>query len=62
MIYRHCLFVGKVAPYSNSKAKPLSLYVPLLRVCKALFFEAQPVIYHNTLIVQDDTAIHEIFD
>ena len=62
MIYRCCLLVGKVAPYADSEAKPLFPYVPVLRVCKAIFREAEPVIYENIFILPHHTAIQKLFD
>lgn len=62
MIYRSCLFVGKIAPYSDSEAKPLLPYVAVLRVCKAIFSEAEPVVYENTFILTHHTAIQKLFD
>ena len=61
-IYRCLLFVGKVAPYSNSEAKALLPYVPVLRVCKAILSEAEPVVYENTFILLYDTAVQKLFD
>lgn len=62
MIYKYCLFVGKVAPYSESKANALLPYVPLLCLCQAVHFEAEPIAYENTFIFSSGKAIQKLFD
>lgn len=62
MIYKYCLFVGKVAPYSGSKAKALLPYVPLLCLCQAVHLEAEPIAYENTFIFSSGKAIQKLFD
>ena len=62
MIYRHCLFVGIVTPYPpSSDAKPILPYVPILRVCKAVLFEAEPVLYENTFVLYNPTDVGNLF-
>ena len=62
MIYRHCLYVGKVTPYPpRSDAKPILPYVPILRVCKAVLFEAEPVLYENTFVLYNPADVGNLF-
>ena len=62
MFSRYCLFVEKVASYSRSKAKTSLPYVPLLRACKAVYYEAESVVYENTFILSRGRAIQKLFD
>lgn len=71
MVYCFCLFVGEVAPYDEChgseshgfKSHDLeSPYVPLLRTCKAIYLEAEPVIYENTFILSDARAVRKLFE
>ena len=62
MVYHCCLFVGEVAPYTESDTKSSLPYVPLLRTCKAVKLEAEPVVYKNTFILSDPDAIEDILD
>ena len=73
MVYDCCLFVGKVAPYAENKyAGKVAPYpedkttsslpcVTLLRTCKVVKFEAEPVIYENTFILSTFGAIQKLF-
>ena len=60
MVYRCCLFIGEVAPYSDSKEKASLPYVPFLRTCKAVHVEAEPIIYENTFLLSSTRATKNI--
>lgn len=65
MVYGYCLLVGKVIPYwdinSVREEKPPYPYVPLLRTCKAVHFEAEPVVYENIFFLASKQAIERLF-
>lgn len=60
-VYGCLLFVGKVTPYTKGQIKQSLPYVPLLRTCKAVKFEAEPVVYKNTFIFPKFGAIEKLF-
>ena len=62
MVYHCCLFVGEVALNVESETKSSLPYVPLLRICKAVKLEAEPVVYKNTFILPGPGAIEDLFD
>ena len=56
LIYNKCLFVGEVVPYVKSTTSPSRPQLSLLRTCKALKLEAEPLLYKNTLILKNEGA------
>ena len=64
MVYCHCLFVGEVFPYYDFHClndRPLRC-VSLLRTCKAINLEAEPVLYRNTFVLSSVKAVQQLFD
>lgn len=62
MIYDDCLFVGEVAPYSESEIKRPLPYVTLLRACKKIKLEAEPIVYKNKFILANEGAVEKLFE
>ena len=62
LIYHFCLFVGVVCPYA--KRLPYRDYpnVKLLRTCKAIYSEAEPLIFKNRFTFSTPAALQKLFD